>query len=52
VRAEVAREAIASGIIVETYPGKNAPYWRLPEMVEKPRRRQYRKRKSPISSSC
>ena len=45
VRAEVVREAIASGAIVETYPGKNAPYWRPPEMIEKPRRRRYRKRK-------
>jgi len=35
VRAEVVREAIASGTIVETYPGKNAPYWRLPDMLEK-----------------
>jgi hypothetical protein len=48
VRAEVVREAIASGAIVETYPGKNAPYWRLPEMVEKSRRLfpgGYRKRR-------
>jgi hypothetical protein len=39
VRGTVVREAIASGAIVETYPGKNAPYWRVPEFVEKPRRR-------------
>ena len=46
VCSEVVRDAIASGAIVETYPGKNAPYWRVPELVEKPRRRQYRKRAS------
>jgi hypothetical protein len=47
VRAAVLREAIASAAVVETYPGKNAPYWRVPEMVEKPRRRQYRTRQAP-----
>ena len=41
VRGGAVREAIASGAIVETYPGKNAPFWRVPEFVEKPRRPQY-----------
>ena len=40
VRGGAVREAIASGAIVETYPGARAPYWRVPEFVEKPRRRQ------------
>jgi hypothetical protein len=43
----VAHDAIASGAIVETYPGKHAPYWRVPELVEKPAWRQYRKRQVP-----
>jgi hypothetical protein len=34
VRGGAVREAIASGAIVETYPGKNAPFWRVPELVE------------------
>jgi hypothetical protein len=34
VSGEVVRAALASGAIVESYPGKHAPYWRTPEMVE------------------
>jgi hypothetical protein len=33
VRVAVVREAIDAGAIVETYPGRDAPYWRLPELV-------------------
>ena len=44
---EVVREAIASGAIVEAFPGKNGLYWTVPELVVQPRPRQYRKREMP-----
>jgi len=46
VRVAVVREAIDACAIVETYPGRDAPYWRLPELVEKRSRHPCQKRQA------